>query len=96
MTIIPPRASEPYLTASEPLITRNRGAAVHVHFGSVVGPPLLPGLAGTVMDDQYPVPVHSLDNGFGYSGSRADGTYPADTFEQGGKRGSQRVPDLGR
>lgn len=64
--------------------------------GAWSAPPLLPGLAGTVMDDQYPVPVHSLDNGFGYSGSRADGTYPADTFEQGGKRGSQRVPDLGR
>ena len=59
----------------------------------MIGPPLLPCLAGAIVDDQYPVAIHPLDDGFGYCRPRTDRAYTTDLFEQGTQGGPQRMID---
>ena len=52
----------------------------------MVGAPLLSCLSCSIVNDEYSVAIHAVDNGLGHRCTRLDGAYAANMFEDGSER----------
>ena len=59
----------------------------------MVGSPLLSSLPRPIVNDEYTIAIHAVDNRLGYRCSRLDGAYATNMFENGSKRFAHRAID---